>query len=157
MASSQKIGFALVNVTGGLTGNYGSNGYGGAYQSTHSFYSSLPNPSSSVNGYNSSNNGSNVNGVNGATGNNCSVQSSVVPTSGTNPSASGGSCYPNNSFQYMAPTCSQLGGKTIRYFWNDMGGGTDDKDYNDAEFNFSCGANASGLGASGPQNVVLVK
>jgi len=40
----------------------------------------------------------------------------------------------------MAPTCSQLGGHTVRYYWNDMGGNPDGQDYNDAEFNFSCGA-----------------
>jgi hypothetical protein len=157
VAASQKIGFALVNITGGLQGNYGTNQYGGVYQSTHTFYSSLPNPSSSVDGYNSTNNPGDANGVNGNTGNNCSLQTAIVPTSGTIPSVPSGSCYPNNSFQYMAPTCSQIGGQTIRYYWNDMGGNPDDKDYNDAEFSFSCGANASGLGASGPQNVVLIK
>jgi len=45
VAASQKIVFALVNITGGLGGNYGANQYGGAYLSTHTFYSSLPNPS----------------------------------------------------------------------------------------------------------------
>ncbi len=157
VAASQKIGFALVNITGGLVGTYGSNQYGSAYLSTHSFYSSLPNPSSSANGYNSTNDSSNVNSVNGNTGNNCSVQTAVVPSSGVVPVAPGGSCFPPNTFQYMSPSCSQLGGQTIRYSWNDMGGGTDDKDYNDAEFNFSCGANGSGLGANGPQNVVLIQ
>jgi Flp pilus assembly protein TadG len=157
VAASQKIGFALVNITGGLVANYGANQYGGAYLSTHTFYSSLPNPSSSVNGYNSTNNPGNVNGVNGNTGNNCSLQTAVVPASGVIVAPPGGSCYPPNTYQYMSPTCSQLGGQTIHYYWNDMGGNPDDKDYNDAEFSFSCGANASGLGANGPQNVVLIQ
>jgi Flp pilus assembly protein TadG len=157
IAASQKIGFALGNITGGVGGNYGANQYGGTYLSSHTFYSSLPNPSSSVNGYNSNNNPGNVNGVNGNTGNNCSFQTAVIPSTGSVPVAPAGSCYPNNTFHYTSPTCAQLGGKTIRYSWNDMGGSTDDKDYNDAEFSFSCGANASGLGASGPQNVVLIQ
>jgi len=157
VAASQKIGFALVNITGGLGGNYGANQYGGAYLSTHTFYSSLPNPSSSVNGYNATNDASDPNSVNGNTGNNCSLQTAVVPSSGTAPAVSAGSCFAPTTFQYMAPTCSQLGGHTVRYYWNDMGGNPDDKDYNDAEFNFSCGANASGLGANGPQNVVLIQ
>jgi Flp pilus assembly protein TadG len=157
VAASQKIGFALGNVTGGYGGNYGANQYGGAYLSSHTFYSSLPNPSSSVNGYNSTNDPSDPNGVNGNSGNNCSLQTAVVPSSGVIATAPVGSCYPPNTFQYMSPTCSQIGGQTIHYYWNDMGGTPDDKDYNDAEFSFSCGANASGLGASGPQNVVLIQ
>ena len=157
VAASQKIGFALGNVTGGYGGNYGANQYGSAYLSSHTFYSSLPNPSSSANGYNSTNDPSDPNGVNGNSGNNCSLQTAVVPSSGAVPVAPGGSCYPPNTFHYMSPTCSQIGGQTIRYSWNDMGGRPDDKDYNDAEFSFSCAANASGLGASGPQNVVLIQ
>jgi Flp pilus assembly protein TadG len=156
VAASQQVGFALTNVTGGYGGNYGSNQYGSTYNTSHTFYSSLPNPSSSVNGYNSSNNPTNVNGVNGTTGNNCSVQTAVIPSSGVVPTPTGGSCFAPNTYQYLAPTCSQLSGKSVRYYWNDMGGNPDDKDYNDAEFTFSCGANTSGLGSSGPQNVVLI-
>ncbi len=143
--SGQKIGFALKNVTGGNAG-YGSNHYGGAEGSTHYFYSHYFPPSKIA--YPS-------------VTQNCSLQSETV--SGSNltdqTAPSNGSCT-NTSPQYATITCSQLGSTIVRYFWNDMGGPTDDKDYNDAEYNISCtGVTSSSeiAAGNGPTQIVLVK
>ena len=49
-----------------------------------------------------------------------------------------------------APSCSQLGGNSYRYDWNDMGGSFDSYNYgNDMRYNFSCsGGSGSGNGTS---------
>ena len=175
--ANQKIGFAMRNVTG----NYGTtctgsghsrvctqnkNQYGSTLGGTHTFYSHLVPPTNSTNGYNSTNNASNVNSVNGATGKNCALQVTVNASAtgySTAPSASG-TC-PNyndaNATTYATPSCAQLAGKTITFYFNDMGGTTDDKDFNDAVFVYYCGGNGSGAGgstgASVAKSVVLIK
>lgn len=49
-----------------------------------------------------------------------------------------------------APSCSDLGGNSYRYNWNDMGGTFDSYNYgNDMQYNFSCsGGSGSGNGTS---------
>jgi hypothetical protein len=49
-----------------------------------------------------------------------------------------GVCQPAVSNPIAAPTCSELGGNSYRFFWNDMGAGHDDFDFNDGVYNFSC-------------------
>jgi hypothetical protein len=39
---------------------------------------------------------------------------------------------------YAYPSCSQINGQYLTFYWNDMGGNPDDKDYNDAEITLSC-------------------
>jgi hypothetical protein len=53
------------------------------------------------------------------------------------------------------PSCSDLSGNSYKYYWNDMGGTTDDLDYNDMEYTFSCsGGSGSGNGTSNAQPVL---
>lgn len=49
-----------------------------------------------------------------------------------------------------APSCSDLGGNSYQYDWNDMGGNPDSYNYgNDMQYNFSCsGGSGSGNGTS---------
>ncbi|MDE2197788.1 MAG: hypothetical protein KGJ41_02105, partial [Rhodospirillales bacterium] len=152
VAASQQIGFALQNTTGGKQ-SYGNNQYGSTPGTTHTFYSNLSNPTNSANGYNATDNRHNVNGVNGANGNNCTLQTAVIPSSGVLPTPQSGTCF-NTPIAYAAPSCTKLAGKSIFYSWNDMGGSIDDKDYNDAQFSFSCGG-AGGGSATTPTTVVL--
>jgi Flp pilus assembly protein TadG len=158
--ATQQIGMALQNVTGGKGGNYGcsqyqttqytreyvSSGYGGSYQyvadcegTQQWFFSNMMPPS--ANTYNQT-------GYQIST--NCSVQvqiSSTLPTSTTPPIS--GQCF-NSLPQYSYPSCSQLAGKYANFYWNDMGGTTDDKDYNDAEISIQCsGISGSGNSATG--------
>lgn len=152
--ASAKIGFALTNVSAH------ANQYGSVAGTSHIFYSQLDPPSNSAAGYNSTTNPQNVNGVNGSTGNNCALQVITMPASGVMPTPIGGQCFPYTQPVVNAqPSCGSLAGRTLAFFWNDMGGWTDDKDYNDSQYTFSCSsANTNmGVGAgSGPTSVVLI-
>ena len=77
------LGFALVNVTGGVR-SYGRNSYGQPRGSVHKFYSHLE---------------------------------------------------PENLRSVGSADCSS---GTVEHAWDDNGGGTDDNDYNDAVYEFSC-------------------
>ena len=130
---AQQIGIALKNVTGGII-PYGLNGYFGFQGSTHWFYSHLMSPSSQSYSW---------------IAQNCNLQIIVSGVAGT---IKNGSCFtslPN----YATLNCSQARGKTITYYWNDMGGLIDDKDYNDAVLTISCSGNSS----STQSNVVLTR
>ncbi|HXP29439.1 MAG TPA: hypothetical protein VN832_00005, partial [Stellaceae bacterium] len=128
---SQRIGFALQNVTGQNCA-YGSNQYGGTQGSTRYFYSQLNPPSSSTYSQVTQN---------------CSLQVATVSTAASNapmPAApSKGACLaatPTNA----APNCATVGNQTFGYYWNDMGGANDDYDFNDAEYTFSCAMSSGG-------------
>jgi len=129
----QQIGLALKNVTGGII-PYVLNGYFGFQGSTHWFYSHLMPPSSLAYSW---------------VAQNCSLQTIVSGGSGTIKSGSCFTSLPN----YATINCSQARGKTITYYWNDMGGLIDDKDYNDAVLTISCSGNAGSTQSS----VVLTK
>ncbi len=142
IAAAQQIGFAFVNITGGkcpiagctpLT-NYGSNGYGGAFSSVHVFFSQLNPPNYSSYGYQPGPR------LSGAACNATLLTALVDPHNPypTAPSANTGHCQPAVANPVAAPACSQLGANSFRYFWNDMGSGTDDFDFNDGAYNFSC-------------------
>jgi Flp pilus assembly protein TadG len=81
---------------------------------------------------------------------NCSLQvqlATSTPTTTTPPIS--GQCFTSLP-QYAYPSCSQLNGEYANFYWNDMGGVTDDKDYNDAEISISCaGISGSGNSATG--------
>lgn len=129
LTAGQKLGFALYNVTGGRTG-YGSNGYGGSQGSTHWFYSHLMPPSQIA--------------YPGVT-KDCSLEVTTSTAAYT-----AGSCF-SALPTYSTLNCSQAPGQTIYYWWNDMGGGKDDYDYNDMTYTVVCSKNS----ASGPTGVVL--
>jgi len=164
LTPNQAIGFALRNTTG----SYGTNQYGSTTGHTQTFYSHLANPSDSVNGYTASNDSKDPNGVNGANpatgtsaasgsqGTNCSLQIVVVNADGTAAPPVSGACF-SSAFAFQAPTCKQLAGKQVVFYWNDMGGPTDDKDYNDTVFTYGCngGGKVSAGFAPGPNSVVL--
>ena len=48
-----------------------------------------------------------------------------------------------------------MNGNTYKYWWNDMGGGGDDKDYNDSYYTFSCTVGAGS--GTGNTEVVLTQ
>lgn len=168
-SSTQEIGIALQNVTGELS-DYGCNQYqtapvsyqweqvsdgrhgttlqyvavtGSCQNTTQWFFSNEMPPSG--NSYDVSS----IDTGYAAVTNNCSVISSLtstMPTTLTPPSA--GSCsssLPTDSYF----SCNQLGGQYLTLYWNDMGGTTDDKDYNDAEITVSCAGSGTGNTATG--------
>ncbi len=141
-SSSQQIGFALKNVTGQLC-SYGNNQYGGKQGATHMIYSNLFPPSEKA--YPS-------------VTTNRSLQVVPLPSGETQAQVVNGlprQTFTSN-FTYAAPTCGALNGQTMVYAWNDMGGETDDLDYNDAAYTFTC-TGASGSSVSNASGVVLVK
>lgn len=164
VSASQQIGIALNNITGDLA-NYGCNQYQTApagqwervnyqYQyvagtcqgSTQWFFSNVMPPSNNY--YDTTANNSDDTGY-AAVAQNCSLitaTSSSIPSTLTPPY--GGSCYnslPANSLF----SCSTANGQYITYYWNDMGGNPDDKDYNDAEISISCSSVSGGNNATG--------
>jgi Flp pilus assembly protein TadG len=151
VSASQKIGFAFKNVTGGGCG-YGSNQYGGSQGTTHWFYSSRSPPNAVAYGATASKD--------------CSLQviKGVVSYYGTTTYAAPKSqCFTTSTSPTMAtvlskaaPSCADLAGASYQYTWNDMGGTTDDLDYDDGIYTYSCdGGSGSGTGVS-TTGVVLI-
>jgi len=156
---SQQIGFALVNVTGGNS-SYGANGYKASAGSTHTFYSHLMPPSQLAT--DTTDSVTTCSKKKCTTSNpetystvtkNCSLQVLPTPNPSNPPASVTGSCSTALP-DYAAPTCSQLAKQTMTYYWNDMGGTTDDYDYNDAVYTVTCKSAGNG---SGPTGVLLVK
>jgi Flp pilus assembly protein TadG len=170
VSATQKIGMALKNVTGQNT-DYGctqfqtapttqqwvSTGYNsrtrqetGYYQTitqscqgtTQWFFSSIMPPN------NNSNNSSSIDTGYLSETQNCSLQVTVTSAlPGNTVAPVSGVCF-NSIPTYAAPSCAQLNGQYANFWWNDMGGNSDDKDYNDAEISISCSGvnnNATGV------------
>lgn len=147
VASAQKMAFAFVNVTGGHSTNWNyCNQYGGCTGTTHIFYSQLNNPNAATSTQSPNGPGyPNGSSYNGGSVKNCSLQVSSYtgtaptqsPTYGATP---GTSCLtpPAQISPNFAPSCAAMGANKLHYAWNDMGGPTDDTDYNDGQYNFSC-------------------
>jgi hypothetical protein len=120
--------------------------YGSCKNSTQWFFSNVMPPSNNY--YDTTANNSDDTGYASMT-QNCSLittMGSSIPTDLTPPSGTTGYCYsslPTNSVF----SCSALNGQYVTFYWNDMGGYPDDKDYNDAEISISC-AGVSGSGNS---------
>ena len=145
LTASQKLGFMLTNTTDGnavktctvflifqncTSNSYGNNAYGGTPNSVHYFYSHLFPPSKVA--YPS-------------VTQNCSLQ--VLVGTGSSPSSGCSATLP----AYATVNCVQASGLTLSYYWNDMGGSTDDKDYNDAVYTVTC----SQVGSSTSKGLVL--
>jgi Flp pilus assembly protein TadG len=140
LTAGQTIGFALKNVTGGLH-PYGSNGYGSPQGHANWLYSQLSPPSLSA--YPTE-------------ANNCALQVVAATASDPTPTETPGSCSPKTP-AFGTVSCNEAAGQTIFYFWNDMGGGTDDYDYNDAQYSLTCSGSSSGsLLASNGSNATTV-
>ena len=67
-----------------------------------------------------------------------------------------GNCFapddPNSGYQYANLSCRQINGRSMIYWWNDMGAPGDDKDYKNLYFKYTCypnGTDPSGQG-NGP-------
>jgi Flp pilus assembly protein TadG len=168
-SASQQIGMALQNVTAGLS-DYGVNydctsyqtvpstttttttydrqthrdvtttttTYGTCKNSTQWYFSNLMPPSANSNNVSSIDTGYQI-------AQNCNLQvqlSTSTPSTNTPPIS--GQCFTSLP-QYAYPSCAQLNGEYANFYWNDMGGYPDDKDYNDAEISISC----SGISGSG--------
>jgi Flp pilus assembly protein TadG len=156
IAAAQQIAFAFVNVTAGHSPNWNyCNQYGSCATvathltntlPTHIFYSQFSNPNSVTSTTAPSGSGyTDATKYNGGAVKNCSLEvTAYTGTAPTNPptfgATPGTSCStpPAQINPYFSPSCASLGGNSIHYAWNDMGGGTDDTDYNDGQYNFSC-------------------
>lgn len=137
-SATQKIGFALQNVTGGRCG-YGTNQYGSPQGNTNWFFSTAWPPAN--NPYNSA--------TYQAVPNNRSFYSTttLIPNAILTPPVGGVGFSTTPTFPTV--TCQQIGSQYVNYYWNDMGGTTDDLDYNDMEYTFNCtpvGGNGNGSG-----------
>ena len=121
ITAGQSIGFALKNVTGGIHG-YGPNQYGSAQGHTNWLYSQLSPPSK--NAYPSF-------------AKNCALQVVVATPTNPTPTETPGGCT-NATPANATVNCAKMPGQTVFFFWNDMGGGRDDYDYNDAQYSLSC-------------------
>ncbi len=147
--ATDQIGFALKNTTGGKSG-YGSNGYGASQGTTHWFYSHIFSPSTTATDTSDKvcdKYGKNcTNPEHYPSNSNCSLQVLPLTSTGGQPTFPTGSCT-SSLPQYAAPTCQQVNGQTLVYAWNDMGGGSDDKDYNDAMFQLTCGPSTGTTGS----------
>ena len=142
ITAGQSIGFALKNVTGGIHG-YGSNQYGSAQGHTNWIYSQLSPPAAQAYP---------------TVARNCALQVVTATAANPNPTETPGSCSaatPANA----TLNCAQMPGKTVYYFWNDMGGGRDDFDYNDAQYSMTCPASPGGssVASAAPTGVVLTQ
>ena len=145
IAAAQRIGFALVNITGGRCPadgctpytNYGSNQYGGAFNSVHVFLSQVTPPNRNPYGY--------------PAGPSCNASLLVAPVDPhnpypTDPTHGAGTCQPAVPLPFAAPSCSQVGDNSYRFFWNDMGARADDFDFNDGVYNFNCTVTGGNIG-----------
>ena len=169
IGATQPIAFVLENMTAGLSpsskSSYVSNAFGSKAGNINYFSSAFGEaaepPSQYTNYYNLLLNTSvtvyPTTVLSSAP--NCSLIVQVVNPSNlpTSPPSSG-SCFPTSSttsgYQYGALSCAQMNGNTYMFWWNDMGGPTDDHDYNDAYFTVSCTIVGS---ATGNTQVVLIK
>ena len=177
IGANDSVGFALVNKTGGITG-YGSNAYGAKQGSTHYFYSSLASPTSAA----YSTEGTFYTGTqsttmkNGKSTTTCST-TAITTTSTTYAALGSTTCYPhpcttlrnkvvleNNLLVDSAcstsatavRTCAQLQANPLDFSWNDLGGPSDDFDYNDADYRVTC-VPSSDSTANQPRAVILTR
>jgi Flp pilus assembly protein TadG len=142
---------------GGYGGGYGGYGGGGSWQwvtsscqgTTQWLYSNLMPPH--MNSYD-------VSSVDTGYQNqpkNCSLETTITSTAPTILTAPiSGQCFTSLP-QDSVPSCAMLNGRYVNLYWNDMGGNTDDYDYNDAEISINCsGVSGSGNSAT---NVYLAQ
>ena len=151
----QVLAILFVNQTGGLT-NYGGTFYGAKYGYYNLFSTAAMSSTSGPAGI--TNTSATVYNevfpaptlvqpktayTSGGTSVNCSVIiQQIDPGNPPSNAPSTGSCFsPTDSAsgaQFANLTCGQMAGRTFMYWWNDMGGTIDDKDYNDFWFSLTC-------------------
>lgn len=75
---------------------------------------------------------------------NCNLQVTVGDTTQSLPPYSD-KCFASTTqgtvisgYRLAIPTCAQMSQKPLTFYWNDMGGGKDDYDYNDAVYSIQC-------------------
>jgi Flp pilus assembly protein TadG len=169
LTATQPLGFVLENMTGGLAG-YGTNGYSAQQGHINWFYAALEAngqpPSQNTNySYTTTSGRKTITTTttypttSSSSTPNCSLVvgkvSSITDASAVPVTPQ---CFSVTSTTagtaFAAPTCAQINGGFYRFWWNDMGGGGDDRDYNDAAYNVTC--TISG-GSSTSTQVVLIK
>ncbi len=75
---------------------------------------------------------------------NCSIQIALVldpnnvPSEPPYPKQCFSTSDPRSGYQYANLSCAQMAGRTFIYWWNDMGGPGDDKDYKNLYFTVRC-------------------
>lgn len=157
----QPIAFMFVNMNNGMfpqgvDGNYGPNQYGskpGYYQLMTTSRMSLSQSPSWITD-NSVNIIADLVGIRlpqGPTqysnlkpaGYNCAIQIQLVdpnklPTGPPYPGKCLAANDPESGYQYANLSCNQIAGRTFIYWWNDMGGKSDDFDYKNLYFTLTC-------------------
>ena len=179
VSPNQPLAIMVVNMTSGV-GNYGGNSFGTKVGSCQVFTSALLSLQQAPSQL-ADQSATKLNGINAtailrnaslkyvapigqtttyaAETNNCALLVQVVdPNNLPNVPPYSGSCYSpsdptetQSGKQYANLSCAQMNGRTFMYWFNDMGGGGDDKDYNDLSFSITCSAPAgtgTGTGAS---------
>lgn len=174
VSSDQPLGILFVNMTDGLTGN-GKNQYQSPLEQYNLFTTAAMSSTSGPAGVTDNSRtvanylipNSNIPhsattyGTSNTTSGNCSVIiQQIDPGNPPTKAPASSSCFKNNDqdnlisgAQFANMTCGQMAGRTFMFWWNDMGGGTDDHDYNDLYFSLTCSPGATstsgGTGSSG--------
>lgn len=162
ITATQPLGFELKNVANGLyassSAGYGNNGYNAPSGSVNVFSSALeaaslsPSEESNYsyteqvyykgNYYNVKETTTYPTTQTSSTPNCSLIVEQVDPSNLPTSPPSSGKCFSTSSTtsgeQYAAMSCAKMAGRTFMYWWNDMGGPSDDGDYNDAYFTVSC-------------------
>ena len=167
ITSDTPIAFLFVNMNSGIIGSnpqdpkypspYAVNQYGsqtGWYQVMTTATLALGQSPSQITdtsvavikgfGYNLTQGATHYSDVNKVTLSNCAVQIVLVPDINNPPTSPPypGVCLapndPRSGYQYANLTCRQINGRTFMYWWNDMGGPSDDKDYKNFIYTMTC-------------------
>jgi len=183
VGSNDQVGFALYNVTGGVTPypNNGTNAYGAANNTTHGFFSSLSAPSMDPGQFPGSTQtiGYPRQPAYSVLSNKCAKTAITTTTSSSltkyaDPCGVGYPCvtkvgtalFQNNLMvnnKCSTPssailTCLQLYETPTSFSWGDMGGSPDDFDYANADYTVQCVPNTTGTASAGqPSAVILVQ
>jgi Flp pilus assembly protein TadG len=128
--STQKIGFAMSNSPGGNIHAAYTNAYGGTFGNTYYYYSQIFPPTLQAYPHQATD---------------CALEIlALEPDGSTVPPFSSGHCITSEATAYSSLTpqgvlnCIGLNGASMVFYWNDLGGPTDDIDYNDAVFTIQC-------------------
>ena len=196
VASNQPLAFVFFNMTHGMSPVSANSGYANQYgsqggdmrlhvtvgfplgmgpagldDSPDNYVNDMFNSTGSKTAYKSTGTSTTYSSVNQSATPNCAVEVQVIDPA--NPPALPPVQYkcfsltdPAAGSQYMNLTCAQMNGRTFVYWFNDMGGNPDDKDYNDLWFAIKCvpapapsngGYLYSGTQTASPTTVALIK
>ena len=161
VSATQPLAFMFVNMNNGQASSssqgYGANAYGaqpGYFELMTSAEMSLNRPPSyntdasvatikTITGSQLPAQSTNYSRLNGTSKPNCAIQIiQVDPDNLPREPPYPGKCFsatdPESGSQYANLSCAQIAGRTFMYWWNDMGGRTDDYDYKNLYFTIRC-------------------